>query len=468
MFKKIDPLNNIGLKLLALLLSLVLWLLVTNYNDPIIYKQFTNVPVRLLNTTMITDQNQVYKVLDGTDTIPTVTIGVARSIADNLTKDNVIATADVQDITQLDTVPINLTTNAYSTQLDSIRGSIENVKLDIESRKTASFTLQTTTSGTLVEGYTLSDVTAEQNQVRVGGPESVVSSIHRAVANVDITGAKSTIVTYADILLFDENDREIDSSELNMNIRNVRVTVNVLSAKTVPITLATSGAPADGYLRNGTIVANPSEVALKGKSSALTEVQHIEIPAEVLDVSGRSSDLIQEVDISPYVPENLEFADESFNGIVEVTVGIEAAQTREFTFSTDEVLLENVPEGYTATFVTESGEEVTENARVVLGGLQDVVSNVSPDFLTPRMNVGSLLTGVTQDDMSGIYSGAVQVTLPTQVVLQSASRLNVKLTAAGESAPEEATGGAAEETAEETVTEETTSEENTAEETTEG
>ncbi len=70
--------------------------------------------------------------------------------------------------------------------------------------------------------------------------------------------------------------------------------------------------------------------------------------------------------------------------------------------------------------------------------------------------------------MSGIYSGAVQVTLPTQVVLQSASRLNVKLTAAGESAPEEASGGAAEETAEETVTEETTSEENTAEETTEG
>ena len=447
MFKKIDPFKNIGLKLLALFLSLVLWLMVTNYNDPIIYKQFSNVPVRLLNTTMITDQDQVYKVLDGTDTIPTVTIGVARSIADNLTNDNVVATADVQDITQLDTVPITLTTNAYSAQLDSIRGSIENVKLDIESKKTASFTLQTTTSGTLADGYTLSDVTAEQNQVRVVGPESIVSSIHRAVANVDISNAKSTIVTYADIVLYGDNDVEIDSSELSMNIRNVRVTVNVLSAKRVPINFSTTGTPADGYLRNGTITANPSEVALKGRSSALAEVQHIEIPPELLNVSGRNSDLIQEVDITPYIPENLEFADESFTGIVEVTVGIEAARTREFSFTPQEIHLENVPDGYSAAVVTE-GEEASGGIHVVLSGLEDVIGTVSPDFLTPRVNVGSLLTGDLQEDLSGTYSGTLQVTLPTQVVLQSASKVSVELTATGETVPAEQApdAGAAEET----------------------
>ena len=430
--KKFALFDNLGLKILALFLSLIIWLIVTNYNDPIIYKQFNAVPVRLVNTEMITDQGQVYRVLDGTDTVPTVTVGVPRSVADELTKDNIVATADVEDITQLDTVPIYLTTNVYSARVDSIRGSIENVRLSIENRESATFTLQAETIGEPMEGYSLSDISMDQNQVRVIGPTSVVSTINKVVAVVDVSGARGTIVTYADVVLYDENEAPIDASELEMNIRSVRMTVNVLAAKTVPILPATSGAPADGYLRNGSVSANPSEVTLKGRSSALADVQSIEIPAEVLNVSGRSSDLIQEVDITPFLPDNLEFADSSFQGIVEVVVGIEQAQTRSFSFATADVLLENIPDGYTAEVTAGDSGAIPETVTVTLSGLQDVVDNVSPDFLTPRINVGALLTGVGQTDLSGVYSSAVQVTLPRQVVLHESSRLNVLLKAIGD------------------------------------
>ncbi|MBP3736116.1 MAG: hypothetical protein J6I56_03770, partial [Lachnospiraceae bacterium] len=328
MHKKLNLFKNPVLKVVSLLLAILLWVLVSNINDPVIYRQFSNIPVEIRNANRITEQGQVYRVLDETDIVGTVTIGAQRTKAEQLTADNIIAVADVDELTQLGTVPIRFSTNLYSGDLESIKGNIDYVRLDIENRKSTVFALQTTTSGALAEGYTLSDITTEQNQIRVTGPESIVSSISKAVANVDVSGARNTIVTYADIRLYDQNDRQISKEGLTMNITNVRVTVNILSAKTLPLTFSTTGAPADGYLRSGTITANPSEILVKGRSSVLNSIDRIDIPAEVLDVTGRTSDLVQEVDITPYLPDNVSFAQDDFEGLTEVRVGIVQAHAR--------------------------------------------------------------------------------------------------------------------------------------------
>ena len=46
-------LNNIGLKLFAFAFAFILWLLVTNYNDPVIETRIYDVPVQLLHTDLI-------------------------------------------------------------------------------------------------------------------------------------------------------------------------------------------------------------------------------------------------------------------------------------------------------------------------------------------------------------------------------------------------------------------------------
>ena len=297
------------------------------------------------------------------------------------------------------------------------------MRLEIENRKSTVFALQTTTSGTLAEGYTLSDITTEQNQIRVTGPESVVSGISKAVATVDVSGARNTIVTYADVKLYDQNDRQISKEGLTMNITNVRVTVNILSAKSLPLTFATTGAPADGYLRSGAITANPSEVLVKGRSSVLNTVDRIDVPAEVLDVTGRTSDLVQEVDITPYLPENVEFAEDDFNGLIEVRVGVVQAHSRSVEIPVGAIRLEDIPEGYTAQIIAGEDATVVESVSVRILGLQEVVENVSVDFLTPRISVGSLTP--QEGDRSGVYLGTVQLTLPTQVVLQQPARVHI-------------------------------------------
>ena len=104
---------NWGLKLASLIFAMVVWFLVTNINDPITSVRYNNIPVTLKNTNLITDQGQVYTVLDNSDVISSVTIFAPRSIIDSLSQNNVVAYADIQDLSSLNTVSIVVNTNKY-------------------------------------------------------------------------------------------------------------------------------------------------------------------------------------------------------------------------------------------------------------------------------------------------------------------------------------------------------------------
>ena len=46
--------NNFGMKIAALAISVVIWVVVNNINDPTYYMTINNVPVKLLHTSLIT------------------------------------------------------------------------------------------------------------------------------------------------------------------------------------------------------------------------------------------------------------------------------------------------------------------------------------------------------------------------------------------------------------------------------
>ena len=60
--------NNFGLKILAILFAVVMWIVVVNIDDPVIVKTYTTsvVPV---NADYITTQNKYYEWLDGNNTV---------------------------------------------------------------------------------------------------------------------------------------------------------------------------------------------------------------------------------------------------------------------------------------------------------------------------------------------------------------------------------------------------------------
>ena len=210
--------RNIGLKLASVFLAVVLWLVVNAINNPTVPQGYYNIPVKLLNTDLITKSGQVYEVMDGTDVISRVTVRAPRSVINQLKEENIIATADVNDISSLDTIAIKLSTDRFGRDINSITGSIDTVKLKIENEKSKSLALKTTTSGQIADGYLIGDITPDQNLVRISGPESVIEQIVKAQVDIDISGMTSDIVTNAEIKLYDSENNEITELHRILNL----------------------------------------------------------------------------------------------------------------------------------------------------------------------------------------------------------------------------------------------------------
>lgn len=303
-----------------------MWFFVTNYQDPETVLTISNVPVKLLHTDALASEGMVCMVMDGSDTIPVVTINAPRSVVDSLEADNIIATADVEDMDPDYSVPIVLTTNKYSDSITNISGSIDHVTLSVEEEKKATMTVEAVVTGNVAENCQIGQISLEQNQVRVTGPASEVERVKSAGVSVDVSGSDRTISTYAEVHLYDEDGRDLDiDKNLTLNIDKIMVRVEVLSIKEIPVKIAVTGTPSDGYRLTGETSVEPGRITIAGRKTVLDTVDAVSIPSSELNVSGRSKSLVKNIDISKYLESGVELA-EGEDGNIKITVEIVATE----------------------------------------------------------------------------------------------------------------------------------------------
>ncbi len=400
--------KNWGLKLGSFLFAAALWIVVTNINDPVSSVRFSDVPVTIKNTDLITGRGQVYEVLDGTDVIDTVTIYAPRSILDTLNESNVVATADVAELSSLDTIAIRLSTNKYNDKLESINGSIDSVKLKIEEKQTRSLPIRANVTGEVREGYILGDVSTEQNLLRISGPKSVVSQIATVQADVDISGFTNNIDTDASLRLYDADGREIDAAGLERNITKVRVNVEILETKTVPVSFSISGEPADGYRLTGETDNTHANVVIAGRSAVVQHVEAIEIPEGVIDVSGAAENVVTPVDLKAYLPDGTVLAEDGFDGMIEITVEVGPVVRRTSSVRMEDIRIVGLPAEYEAAIA-----ETEERLSIVFQGLPSEFQELDLNELNVNVNVAEWMeeTGI-ETPADDYYRIPISVDLP--------------------------------------------------------
>ena len=387
--------HNLGLKLASVFSAVILWLVVTTINNPTVSDYYHNIPVKLLNTELITDSGQVYEVIDGTDTIGTVTVRAPHSVLSELKSENIIATADVSELSSLDTISIKLTTDISSKDISSITGNIDTVKLKIENKKTKALSLKATVSGQVTEGYMIGDITTDQNLVRVSGPESVIEQITRASVDVDVTGMTTDIVTNAEIRLYDADDNVINADNITQNIKAVGVKVGIWQTAVVPVNFSTTGTPAAGY-----------------QASVIKGISEIAIPAEAVDITDASEDYTTEIDIRNYLPANVFLAD-SEDAKKTITVRIEAEISKKLEIRQEKVRVTNKPEGYDASI---SGLEESFVIEVI--GLSRDVATLQASAISGTVDIAKWMEqNGMEDPEPGYYTVEVDFGLPEDVRL---------------------------------------------------
>ena len=294
--------NNLGLKILAVLIAGLLWLIAININDPV-SQQTYSVQVQILNAGIITDNNKYYEVLDNSDYIR-VTVRAARSVLSELTDKNIIATADAEKLTDGQYIPIELSCTKSNINNDSLKADNDYVKVSVENIKRRQLPISVDVQGEPAENYMLGSTSTAQNAVSISGPESVVSTVSTVSVEIDITNVSQDVNISLPIHLYDTDGKEIIDKRITKNISDVSTTATIWLIKGLPIEYGYVGTPADGYTVDGNLNSTLSYITVAGKQSILKNLQKISID-DALDITGATRSIEEVIDIKKHLPDGI-------------------------------------------------------------------------------------------------------------------------------------------------------------------
>ncbi|MBA4701170.1 MAG: hypothetical protein H2212_17245 [Ruminococcus sp.] len=421
--KKYKFTNNMGLKVMALVFSAFLWLIVVNVDDPVEASTFRNIPVTVKNPEIVTNEGKTYKILDDTQTV-TVVVKAKRSVLSKLSANNIVATADMSEM-QIDSlIPIRATIPGYEGRYNTEIMPV-NLRVKTEDQTKNVFPLTVSASGTPRDGFVVGEMVTNPEKITVRGAESLVNSIDKAVAKVDVSGLSKTTVLQAELIYYDSNGNVVDKSQLKDNLGSEGVTVNVqaLNTKSVALNFSVSGTPESGYIFSG-LTCEPDKIQVSGTAEVLEGFEELEIPASEIDITGAAEKLEKTIDILPYLPEGIQLVDETANNIV-VTISIEQEGTRTIELSVEAIRVNNLQDNFRVSF--------DENTDIELQfkGIQEVL-----DSLNIRNAASIDLKTYTKP---GTYEVPVNIETAANITLTKKPTVKVVLTEKDEKTDQEET-----------------------------
>lgn len=386
--------DNIGWKIISLILGLIVWAVLSNAQDPIISRT-VSVPVNYLNETKLL-LNERLCVLSSPETV-SINVSVRQSKASRLKSDLFTCTADLIDHYggDLSNQRVHITVtqqNGSDVVLDwNYNKNDANIYVAMDEYIEKEFAVQLLTTDELTEGLIL-DNSIEFNPatVTVAGPKSKFGNVTAVKALVNLSelseGGGGSFAKEVDLKLYDANDNVVSNTDgrLKVSRQTADMSCTVSRLQTAKVVIdGISGVPAEGY-RYVSNQSDPETLSLKGLKVTVADLSEIHIPAEAIDISGISSDRTYEVDIMQYLPEGVSLA--GGDGTVTVTVYVEHIEGADIPIPRDQIRIDGAQSDLTYQIVSDTTLQVQ-------GFLEDLeVLNLSS--LTPAIDVSALKPGV--------------------------------------------------------------------------
>lgn len=384
---KMSLTNNIGLKFLAVLIALVLWLAIVNVNDPEKTITVSNIPISVTNESAITSRDMVYNVKS--EQYLNITVSGKRSIVSNLSAEDFRATAHLKELSKVNSIPVDVTTKNASLgrKITIVKQSAQTILVDVENVEEKDFTdLVVEYTGKVADGYVAGLSSMSTDEVTVKAPTSIIDKIKKVAVRCSLDGTNTNISKKCPVILYDKNDKEIKSDEIELSDKKIRVNVNVLRAKQVPISTINKdelGKPADGYVVDDVILSSDS-ITVYGSEESLDSIESLDIQDDI-DVSDAKGDVTQNIDVTGKLPKGLSVSGES---TITVKVLIKKLITRTFEYDASEVSLNDLSSDLDVQLVT-------KKVKVTLQGEEEVISQLTKDDMAISADLGKVKEGTT-------------------------------------------------------------------------
>lgn len=300
---------------LSILLSFVLWIVITVNAKPTIDRSFSDMTVTVNMENTFAAENKMNIVSDISDQRFTVLVMGPKNIVSALTAKDISLYASAAEVDSPGEYDIAV--SATSTDYDIISITPKTIKVSFDYMETKDFTVEALAEGAaaadglVAEAATVSGV--EGGIVTITGPRTVINSIAsvKAVAKVNKTLSQSETFDGC-LVIYDEQENVIEGKNLQYSIDKIKVTVPISKSKTVPVKVDYSNTPKGFDKSSINATVNYSEVTVIGTPDAVDKISAITLdPIDITTLTAKS----QEFNVKAKLPEGIRLLDaiESFN-----------------------------------------------------------------------------------------------------------------------------------------------------------
>lgn len=355
-------------QLVCILLSLGLWIYVTNIENPLKSYELNNVPVEILNSDSLKDA--------GLALSPNQDFYVKLKIEGNAQELFSIDKSDFKITVDLSEFVLKKGENKIAVNIQEAPSSVKiknssglTITVNTEEYSTKEVPVKSEINVISKSSYYVATPVFSPETVVVSGPESLVNKVTKVIAEGEESNAVKTIVKNYIMLPVDDNGNEVTGVQLSQ--KWVEATIEINEGKTVPIKINTTGTLPNG-LRLKSISSDITEIGITGPGEILSNVS--EIGTEVIDLSGIKDSTTVEVALG--IPDGISI--HNGESSIKVNILVDKVQTKEFTIPYS--IVGTTAEGLT---IVPSLDKVT----ITVSGYADVLDNLTEANFTAELDV---------------------------------------------------------------------------------
>lgn len=372
--------HNVGIKVVAVIVATLIWLIVINMTDPEKTIVIYNIPVKVTHEEVINDMDMVYDVTS--NKYVNITVSGKRSLVGKLSADDFVATASLKELSKVNSIPVDISAKQGSVarKITIEKQSIQTLQVEVEEIKKHTFDIEVEYSGSTATGYVPGNYSLSKNTVSITAPSSILKNIDRVVAQCELEGNNVDFTDNCKLALYDAEGNIIRTKHIKMSSRRVDVSVEINREKEIPIKIVNVGKPAEGY-EVLTTTLSQDKVVITGDSALLDRINSIDIDDEI-DISQYKEKYSKVIDLKKYIPEGV-----TISGDTNLKVDIEISQlsSKTITIKSSDIEILNKEENTKAT--------VLKDIQITVQGEKKVISGLTSKDFSASIDVGKLVAG---------------------------------------------------------------------------
>lgn len=402
--------------IVAVLITLALWIYMEVYVSPDSTVEVHDIPVEFTNEDTILAENGLM-LLSGYDTTVDLTLEGKRKVLMQIEPSEVRIVADTSGISAAGVQTLNYTyilPNGISPSDVSVKSrSIYNITVTVGTLYSKTVPIEVDVKGQAADGYFTGDITIDPQTLTLRAEREDMLNVHHAKVTVNLAGATSTLIETLEYTLYDANDVPVHNDNIRASTKLIQVTVPVRTTKTVPLDVELVGTE---LMKSVNVDIKPNVITLVGEGSTLDTISKVTLDRIYVEdlVPGLNGPFTYAIKLPAGVT--------TTDGTSEATVTVAIDGTTEGVVTLDTINCEGVADGLKA--------EVHDSLVVTLWGDEDEIQKVTAADIRARVD----LSGITEE---GDYLLPVVVTATTEsgVTVRGSYEVTVHVTKR-EAAPE--------------------------------